>query len=237
MASVKSLESVLKLTADTSGLESGLKRAQDATRLLEKQMRGIFNDPILQAGMQLMSAAAEQMAAQTERAIRNANEYSPMALRERALAEVSATRADVAEGQAAGPIAAQQAREERLRAMQRESNLKNPTWASDPTSFWYDPFGWIGRKWSAFNTATDMAAQRYEQRTGLPGGLAALTSAGWNDVAGLSLWMESRSNMPPPPPPYEEGGSSGSAWDPLYGQMGGLGWLYFAAKLIGGGGG
>lgn len=236
MASVKSLESVLKLTADTSGLESGLKRAQDATRLLEKQLKGVFKDPLLQAGMQLMSAAAEHMAAQTERAVRNANEYSPMALRERALAEVANIRADVAEGQAAGPIAAQRAREDRLRAMQRESNVKNPSWASDPTSFWYDPFGWIERKWSAFNTSTDVAAQRFEQKTGMPGIGAALTPGGWIDIANLNRWIESGANTPPPAPPAVYGDVGGGR-NPFLNPLDGMSWLFFLGRLMGGGGG
>lgn len=235
MSSVKSLESVVKLTSDTSQFETGLKRAMDATKLLEKQMKSAFKDPVLQAGMQLMGIAAEHMAAQTERAIRNANEYSPLALRERSLTEIATLRADIAEGQAAGPIAATQAREERLRAMQRESNIKNPSWASDPTSFWYDPFGWISRKWSAFNTSTDVAAQRFEQRTGLPGIGAAFTGQGLSDIMGLMHWIESgRSavgDMPPAPPAKYDQPS------PFLNPLDGMSWLFFMNRLMGGGGG
>lgn len=172
------------------------------------------------------------MAAQTERAVRNANEYSPLALRELALAESAGLRADVAEGQAAGPIAAERAREERLRAMQRESNIKNPSWASDPTSFWYDPMGWISRKWSAFNTATDIAAQRFEQNTGMPGIGVAFTSRGWEDMANIRRWVENgQANVPPPAAPVSYGDNA------MLNPLDGMGLVYWLHRMLNGGGG
>lgn len=233
MSSVKSLESVVKLTSDTSEFETGMKRAMDATKLLEKQMKATFKDPILQAGMQLMSMAADQMAAQTERAIRNANEYSPIVLRERALADAATLRADVTEGNAAAPMAAQQARDDRIRAMQRESNIKNPTWASDPNSFFADPFGWIGRKYDAFNTATDIAAQQYEQQTGFPGIGVAFASKGMGHIMDLMHWIETGNGgvngNPPVPPsdfhdPFSSMGRDHNTW-------------FFFSRMLGFGGG
>lgn len=233
MSSVRSLESVVKLTSDTSDFETGLKRAMDATKLLEKQMNATFKDPILQAGMQLVSMAVEHMAAQTERAIRNANEYSPLALRERALADAATVQANYAEGQQAGPLAAQQARDDRIRAMQRESNAKNPTWASDPNSFFADPFGWIDRKYSAFNTATDIAAQQYEQQTGLPGIAVLNAPRGLSHIMDLMHWIETGAGgvngAPPSAPPdftnyWDQSGRDNNSW-------------FFLARMLGFGGG
>jgi hypothetical protein len=227
---IRSLESVLKLTSDTSDFEAGMKRAGDATRLLEKNIRNAFNDPLLQAGMKVAGYAIEQMAANSERMRRNASEWSPMAIREQALADVAGMRADITEGRAAGPMAAQAARIERMRAEQRMSNAANPSWASRPGSFWNDPFGYIGRKWDTFNAATDITAQRFEQQTGMPGFLSAFTGSGFRSISELNAAME-RGGATPKPVAFDVPGSM-TGWSSVGISLGSL-----LHKWISGGGG
>lgn len=231
--SMRALESVLKLTADTTDFEEKLKKAGDATKVLEKNVSKAFNDPLLQAGMQVANYALQKMADSTERMNKNAAEWSPTYIKESALADVANMRADIAEGQAFGPTAAEAARIERIRAEQRMSNATNPTWASNPGGFWSDPSGWLGRKWDSFNMATDVTAQRFEQATGLPGILSAFTNEGWNSIGDLMNAVDTGGPTPD------------SAWNnPAKGMSGpfglqgaGVSGAYWIMKWLSGGGG